>query len=47
MDESQTYIKLHEQEREIVTILIDSDLYLDMDLAERLRLIHHLLTSFD
>lgn len=36
----------HEQEREIVNILIDSDLYLDMDLAERFKLIHHIVRSF-
>jgi hypothetical protein len=35
-----------EQEREIVNILIDSDLYLDMDLAERFRLIRHIVKSF-
>ncbi len=35
-----------EEEREIVDILIDSSLYLDMDLAERFRLVRFLAASF-
>jgi hypothetical protein len=46
MAERQTYSTFHEQEREIVTILIDSDLYLDMELEERHRLLQHIVTSF-
>lgn len=36
----------HEQEKEIINILIDSSLYLDMDLAERYRLLRFLETSY-
>jgi hypothetical protein len=46
MAETLTYSELHEREREIVNILIDSDFYLDMDLDERLRLLHHIVKSF-
>ncbi len=35
-----------EQEKEIVSILIDSSLYLDLDLAERFRLLHFIVTSY-
>lgn len=46
MDESLKCCTIQEQEREIVNILIDSDLYFDMELPERLRLLHHLERSF-
>jgi hypothetical protein len=46
MAEKLTNKQLHEQQRKIVAILIDSDLYLDMDLKERLRLLQYLLISF-
>jgi hypothetical protein len=35
-----------EQQKEIVNILIDSDLYLDMDLAERKRLLRFIEASY-
>jgi hypothetical protein len=38
--------KNQEQEKEIVSILIDSALYLDMDLAERCRLLHFIEESY-
>jgi hypothetical protein len=46
MADMLTCSTFHEQEREVVNILIDSDLYLDMDLAERFRLIRHIVKSF-
>ena len=35
-----------EQEKEIVGILIDSSLYLDMDLKERCGLLHFIVASY-
>ncbi len=35
-----------EEDTEIVDILIDSSLYLDMDLAERFRLVRYLAASY-
>jgi hypothetical protein len=46
MPDMLTYRTFHEKEREIVNILIDSDLYLDMDLTERFTLVRHIVTSF-
>ncbi len=46
MNESPTDNLTHEQEKEIVNILIDSSLYLDMDLAERYRLLHFIVASY-
>jgi len=46
MSETLTYSRDHEQEREIVSILLDSALYLDMDLATRCRLLHFIETSY-
>ncbi len=46
MNEPLTVNSIHELEREIVSILINSDLYLDMDLAERYRLIHFIQASY-
>ncbi len=46
MAERLTYRSLHEQKREIVAMLIDSNLYFDMELKERLRLLQHLIMSF-
>jgi hypothetical protein len=46
MADTLTYGTLHEHEKEIVNILIDSDLYLEMEPVERLRLIHHIIKSF-
>ncbi len=46
MNEPLTISSAHEQEKEIINILIDSSLYLDMDLAERYRLLRFLETSY-
>jgi hypothetical protein len=46
MDESLKCSAFQEQDREIVNILIDSDLYFDMDLPERLKLLHHIERFF-
>lgn len=46
MDDSPTVNLTHEQEKELVNILIDSSLYLDMDLAERYRLLHFIVASY-
>ncbi len=46
MNEPLTINSIHELEKEIVSILINSDLYLDMDLAERYRLIHFIQASY-
>ena len=35
-----------EEDQEIVDILIDSDLYLDMELPERLRLVRYLAACY-
>jgi hypothetical protein len=37
---------VREQEKELVNILIDSVYYLDLDLAERYRLLHFLMDSY-
>ena len=39
MNEIGTAERVREREKEIVNILIDSDLYLEMDLAERKKLL--------
>jgi hypothetical protein len=39
MSETATAGRIQEREKEIVNILIDSDLYLDMDLTERKKLL--------
>jgi hypothetical protein len=46
MAERLTQSSYHEQEKEVLTILIDSDLYLDLELEERQRLLQHIVTSF-
>lgn len=46
MNESPAYSLTHEQEKEIIDILIDSSLYLDMELAERYRLLHFIVASY-
>ncbi len=46
MNEMRTTGCIREKEKEIVNILIDSDLYLDMDLAERYRLLHYIVDSY-
>ncbi len=46
MNEPLTISNIHELEKEIVGILINSDLYLDMDVAERYRLIHFIEASY-
>jgi hypothetical protein len=46
METIGTTERVQEQEKEIVNILIDSDLYLDMDLAERKRLLRFIETSY-
>lgn len=39
-------IRALEQEKEIVNILIDSDLYLDMELTERKNLLHFIESAY-
>jgi hypothetical protein len=46
MNESAENSGSREEEKELVNILIDSDLYLDMNLAERYRLFHFLMVSY-
>jgi hypothetical protein len=46
MNESLTSRSTLEQEKEIINILIDSSLYLDMDLVERYRLLHFIVSSY-
>ncbi len=46
MSDQPAINSIHELEKEIVSILINSDLYLDMELAERYRLIHFLEASY-
>ena len=36
----------HEQEKEVINILIDSGLYLDMELVERFRLLRFIVASY-
>ena len=36
----------HEQEKEVINILIDSGLYLDMELVERSRLLRFIVASY-
>ena len=36
----------HEQEQEIINILIDSGLYLDLELRERVNLLHFIVASY-
>jgi hypothetical protein len=43
----QKIIKItREQEKEIINILIDSSLYLSMSLADRLDLMHYLVSAY-
>lgn len=43
----QEIIKItREQEKEIINILIDSSLYLSMSLADRLDLMHYLVSAY-
>jgi hypothetical protein len=46
MIETGTAGRFQEQAKEIVKTLIDSDLYLDMDLAERNRLLHYIMAAY-
>jgi hypothetical protein len=46
MNESSSICATHEQEKEVVNILLDSKLYLDMDLAARYRLLHFIVASY-
>jgi len=46
MKTPQNSNSVREREKEIVDILLDSDLYLDMDLAERSRLVHFIILSY-
>ena len=46
MKEIETTGPTQEQDKEIVNILIDSDLYLDMELAERKNLLHFIETAY-
>jgi hypothetical protein len=46
MKEIETTERTQEQDKEIVNILIDSDLYLDMELAERKNLLHFIETAY-
>jgi len=46
MNESPENSGSREEEKELVNILIDSDLYLDMNLVERYRLLHFLMASY-
>ena len=46
MNETLTICGTHEQEKEVVNILLDSSLYLDMDLAARYRLLHFIVASY-
>ncbi len=47
MDETLAKGNHYEEDKELVDILIDSDLYLDMELEERLKLIRFLAANFD
>ncbi len=40
------YVPTQEQEKEILSILIDSSLYLDLDLAERFNLLRFIVSSY-
>ncbi len=46
MNDTIAITNYQEQERELVDILIDSDLYLELDLTERRRLIRFLLAAY-
>lgn len=46
MKQPQTAGQTQDREKEIVNILIDSDLYLDMELAERKNLLHFIETAY-
>jgi hypothetical protein len=46
MNESSEDSGSREEEKDLVNILIDSDLYLDMNLVERYRLLHFLMASY-
>jgi hypothetical protein len=46
MNESLASGGSREEEKEIVNILIDSDLYLDMNFIKRYRLLHFLMVSY-
>jgi len=46
MNESSANGGPQEDEKELVNILIDSDLYLDMNLIDRHRLLHFLMVSY-
>lgn len=46
MSDMPTTCDVHEKDKEIINILIDSDLYLDMDLPERYSLLRFLAASY-
>lgn len=46
MKETGTARRAQEKEKEIVNILIDSDLYLDMKLTERKNLLYFIETAY-
>lgn len=46
MIEAQIENALQDQEKELINILIDSELYLDMNLTERQKLLNYLVTSY-
>ncbi len=46
LDQQTTSGLTWEEEKKIVSILIDSSLYLDMSLADRKRLIQYILTMY-
>ncbi len=46
LDQQKTSGLTWEEEKKIVSILIDSSLYLDMSLADRKRLIQFILTMY-
>jgi hypothetical protein len=45
MSEALLSGSIQDQEKELINILIDSDLYLDLDLTERQKLLQHLVAS--
>ena len=46
LDQRQTTGLTREEEEKIVSILIDSSLYLEMSLADRKRLIQYIMTMY-
>jgi hypothetical protein len=46
VDKALANLSGREQEKEVVNILIDSGLYLDMELAERFKLLHLIVALY-